>query len=418
MNAAAAKWVTPTLDQACEINPRDPSPQSQMSLVSFVPMAAVSDTEGVVLEHATRPFSEVAKGYTRFREQDVIFAKITPCMENGKIAVADGLHDGIACGSTEFHVLRSRGSVMPKYLWYFLRQKTFRVEAERHMAGAVGQRRVPVSYLRQVRIPLPVVAVQERMVSKIDGLLGHSKIARNELERIPRLVERYKQALLKLAFDGKLTTDWRLRSQVSMDEWHSKPLGTIADIGTGATPKRGHSLYYKDGTIPWVTSGAVNQPRVTAAEEFITEAALRETNCKVFPVGTLLMAMYGEGQTRGRIAVLDIAAATNQALAAIRVRNETEISTSFVLWFLRANYLELRMRAAGGVQPNLNLSIIKSIVIPVPPPEEQLEIVRRIEQSIGHVESLLNEAVRASTLVNRLDEATLAKAFKGELPVA
>ena len=130
------------------------------------------------------------------------------------------------------------------------------------------------------------------------------------------------------------------------------------------------------------------------------------------------MAMYGEGQTRGRIAVLDIAAATNQALAAIRVRNETEISTSFVLWFLRANYLELRMRAAGGVQPNLNLSIIKSIVIPVPPPEEQLEIVRRIEQSIGHVESLLNEAVRASTLVNRLDEATLAKAFKGELPVA
>lgn len=148
MNAAAAKWVTPTLDQACEINPRDPSPQSQMSLVSFVPMAAVSDTEGVVLEHATRPFSEVAKGYTRFREQDVIFAKITPCMENGKIAVADGLHDGIACGSTEFHVLRSRGSVMPKYLWYFLRQKTFRVEAERHMAGAVGQRRVPVSYLR------------------------------------------------------------------------------------------------------------------------------------------------------------------------------------------------------------------------------------------------------------------------------
>ena len=135
-----------------------------------------------------------------------------------------------------------------------------------------------------------------------------------------------------------------------------------------------------DGHIPWVTSGAVNASVVQSADEFITDAAIRETNCKVFPAGTILMAMYGEGQTRGRVAVLGINAATNQALAAIQVRTDGPAVRDFVLWHLRSGYLDLRHRAAGGVQPNLNLGIIKAWrIYPCRHAKRQREIVRRIK---------------------------------------
>src|SRR5438045_619195 len=113
MSALPAGWRQLSLDEVCEINPRDQGPTDPVAKVSFVPMPAVSDVEGVILPHESRPFAEVARGYTRFRDGDVIFAKITPCMENGKIALAAGLTGGIGCGSTEFHVLRARGAVLP-----------------------------------------------------------------------------------------------------------------------------------------------------------------------------------------------------------------------------------------------------------------------------------------------------------------
>src|ERR1035441_8307283 len=163
-------WKTVPLAQVCEVNPRDPGPADHAKAVSFVPMPAVSETEGVILDHDTKPFSDVAKGYTRFREQDVIFAKITPCMENGKSAIATDLHGGFACGSTEFHVLRSNGAVLPAYLWRFVRQESFRKDAERHMTGAVGQRRVPTQYIKDAEIPLPPVSEQRRIIAKLDCL--------------------------------------------------------------------------------------------------------------------------------------------------------------------------------------------------------------------------------------------------------
>jgi type I restriction enzyme S subunit len=135
----------------------------------------------------------------------------------------------------------------------------------------------------------------------------------------------------------------------------------------------------------------------------------------VFPPGTLLVAMYGEGQTRGRVAVLNIHAATNQALAAICIRAPRYVSQQFLFWFLRANYLELRQQAAGGVQPNLNLGMIKATAVNLPSIEEQLEIVSQIEQLLQRVDSLSRDASAPSKLLDRLDQATLARAFRGEL---
>ena len=152
-------------------------------------------------------------------------------------------------------------------------------------------------------------------------------------------------------------------------------LDDIAFIGTGATPK---------GNIAWISSGATNQPFINEASNFITEKALSETNCKIYPIGTLIVAMYGEGKTRGQVSELSIEAATNQACAAIKPY-VLEIK-SYIKLYLESNYLYLRKIAEGGNQPNLSVGKISAYTIPLPPLVEQ----RRIVSEIEHWFSLIN----------------------------
>ena len=302
----------------------------------------------------------------------------------------------------------------PQFLMYRLACRSTFEQLEATVHGATRPR-ISLSQLKATEFGLPPLPEQRRIVAKIDSLSAKSKRARDHLDHIPRLVEKYKQAILAAAFRGELTREWRSAHGANGVRWSECCLADIAEGGTGSTPKRGEPRYYEGGNIPWVTSGAVNASLILEAEEFITEVALSETNCKIFPSGTLLMAMYGEGQTRGRVAVLGIDAATNQALAAIRVRPESNAVLDFVFWYLRGNYLELRQKAAGGVQPNLNLGIIKTLRLPVPSDREQREIVRRIENAFAWIDRLATEAKSARKLIEHLDQAVLAKAFRGEL---
>lgn len=402
-------WDAQPLDQLVTFNPKHNPDLDRTNEVSFIPMPAVDDKTGTIIDiQNKKPLAEVWKGYTHFQDDDVIFAKITPCMENGKIAIARGLTNSLACGSTEFHVLRSEGAVDPSYLWRFLRQSSFRRDAEQSMTGAVGQRRVPKQYLEKTRLPLPPLAEQKRIVAKLDALATKSARTRTDLARIDTLVTRYKQAVLSKAFSGELTN-------AEGNPWPNVALGEIANVGTGATPKRGTPEYYDGGTIPWITSGAVNQGQIMQTEQYITEAAIKQTNCKVFPAGTLIVAMYGEGKTRGKVAVLGIDAATNQAVASIQFKQSNKVAPRYVYLFLQSVYLALRDEAAGGVQPNLNLSIVKAIRLPLPEFSEQTQIVQCIESAFQKIDRLAAEAKRALELVGKLDEAILAKAFKGQL---
>lgn len=163
-----------TIGELCDVNPRsfDEEP-SDDDLISQVPMAAVEAVSGRMDASVQVRYGDLKKkSLTRFQENDVLFAKITPCMENGKIAKAQGLTGGRALGSTEFHVLRSRGAILPEYLMHFLLQSHVRTEAERHMVGAVGQRRVPRPYLAELELPVPPLVEQHRIVAKLDDQLA------------------------------------------------------------------------------------------------------------------------------------------------------------------------------------------------------------------------------------------------------
>ncbi|MBK7292254.1 MAG: restriction endonuclease subunit S [Holophagaceae bacterium] len=174
------------------------------SLASFIPMKCVEEESGRFESIEDRKVSEVQKGYTAFRDGDVIFAKVTPCMENGKAAVLKGLTNGIGFGSTEFFVLRPKASLNPRYLLHFLLQKEFRSRAAQNMTGAVGLRRVPKSYLEQQLIPLPSLPEQKRIVAEIEKQFTRLDAGVAALRRIQANLKRYRAAVLKAACEGRL----------------------------------------------------------------------------------------------------------------------------------------------------------------------------------------------------------------------
>ena len=206
-------WRFLSIPDICIVNPARPRnlPQSDETMTSFVPMAAVDDREGRITDLQARPFGEVKRGYTYFEENDVLFAKITPCMENGKAAVARGLISRFGFGSTEFHVLRPTNRILPEWIYYFVRREAFRQEAKTKFRGAVGQQRVPADFLETHLIPVPFpqnpeksLAIQQQIVTRVQ--MTASEVAEAQLgnTKTGALLNQMEQSILAQAFRGEL----------------------------------------------------------------------------------------------------------------------------------------------------------------------------------------------------------------------
>jgi type I restriction enzyme S subunit len=221
--AIPEEWVWARLGDVARVNPSTSFDALPAELeIPFVPMAAMAEETGVVDLSQRRSIAQLMKGYTRFQTGDVLFAKITPCMENGKSAPINDLPSGYGAGSTEFHVIRSR-LLYPRYLWYWLVRRAFRGDAERNMSGSAGQMRVPVDYLRDTQIAIPPTAEQGRIVARIDELLTDIADGETALTRARDDLDTWRRALLKAAVTGELTREWRE---------HNKPNETAFDFLT------------------------------------------------------------------------------------------------------------------------------------------------------------------------------------------
>lgn len=208
-NIDLSSWENGILMDFCKINPKKINTKEfdDDMIVSFIPMPCVSDIWGKIVKKELRKLGEVKKGYTNFCEGDVLFAKITPCMENGKSAIVDKLENDIGFGSTEFYVLRcDENKLNNKYLHYFVRQKTFRDEAKGEMTGAVGQQRVPKTFLENYKMKLPTIEEQQEIVNILDKLLAKYNKIKN-LEQQLEKIELLKKAILAKAFRGELGTN-------------------------------------------------------------------------------------------------------------------------------------------------------------------------------------------------------------------
>lgn len=172
--------------------------------------------------------------------------------------------------------------------------------------------------------------------------------------------------------------------------WEKTRLKNIADITSGATPLRSNPKYWLDGEIPWVTTAEIKFNTILYTEEKITSEALKETSIKLYPIDTLLMAMYGQGVTRGKVAKLGVKATTNQACAAILLDNQ-QYCIDYFFHYLIFNYEKIRGLSNLGSQSNLNLGIIGSLIITIPPLAEQekiAEILSTWDHAIEQTERL------------------------------
>ena len=180
------EWGLTTLGKCCELNPKRPKDITDDTLVSFVPMPAVSE-KGEIDCRDIKPYSEVKKGFTYFAENDVLFAKITPCMENGKGAVATGLSNDIGAGSTEFHVLRPLPMKSNPYWLYIITMfEEFRTSARKVMPGTGGQLRVPVKFLDEFPITLPPIELQnefEAFVKQSDKSKYYIQMGKKRIDK-------------------------------------------------------------------------------------------------------------------------------------------------------------------------------------------------------------------------------------------
>lgn len=379
------------------------------------------------------------------------------------------------------HVFRARirdGLLLPKLLsWYgnSLGQSYFL----EHGKQTTNLASINLTLLGDLPVPVPPLDQQAPLVAEIETQTSRIDAGVAALKRVQANLKRYRASVLKAACEGHLVPTeadlarresrdyepasvllqrilkerrhhWEASELAKLkakgkpptdDQWRAKyrepnppdmaalpelpagwcwtNIGQLADVGTGATPKRGHAAYYEGGTIPWVTSSVVNQHSVASATEFVTELALRETNLTVYPPGTLLLAMYGEGKTRGRVSELAIAAATNQALAALEFRGAALECKPFARLRLEAHYLDLRLAASGGVQPNINLEIVRAIAVPLPPSVERGRIEEEVGRRLSLVDGLGECARRNLVRAGNVRNAILNAAFAGKLtPVA
>lgn len=307
----------------------------------------------------------------------------------------------------------NRSAIDPRYLFAWIRSPEIQRSISDLASGSTNQIELGRATIAETRIPLAPFNEQRRIADKLDVLLARVDACREQLERVPVILKRFRQTVLVAAMTGELTADWR-ESNPDLSDWQVADVQSVAAVGTGSTPLRSNPNYYIKNGTPWITSAATSDPIITEAYEFVSDAAIKAHRLKRYPIGTLLVAMYGEGKTRGQVAELGIEATINQACAAIIV-DESEAMKAFVKMALQANYLEMRQLAEGGNQPNLNLSKIKEFVLPLPPLEEQHEIVRRVESLFAYVGALEARYHATREQVERLTPALLSKAFCGEL---
>lgn len=298
----------------------------------------------------------------------------------------------------------------PQLLPQFL-QQIFLAEQPflREISEGVAHTTIYFPEAKAFHVCIPSIARQREIVAEIEKQFSRLDEAVTNLKRVKANLKRYKAAVLKGAVEGWLGTKHRsCRPDELPAGWRWTTIGDIASVGTGATPARGNAAFYDAGTIPWVTSSAVNRPFVDSAEQVVTPLALEQTNLTLYPPGTLLVAMYGEGKTRGKCAELQIAATTNQALAALQTTNALR---PWLRLFLDYNYENTRKVASGGVQPNLNLSLIRAIRLPLPPLDQQRHIIAEVERHLSIVTDLEKESALNLGRSDAMRQSLLRRTF-------
>ena len=226
-------------------------------------------------------------------------------------------------------------------------------------------------------------------------------------------VKRVKKEKESLSQRRAINDDERVRASPDQlpylipTSWQWVRLSEISDVGTGSTPLSSNSEYYDEGDIAWVTSAATGEPFIFDVQTRITPKAVHDYRLRIYPAGTLIVALYGQGKTRGQVSQLKIDATINQACAAVCLIESSNEHSRYIAVFFKKAYEELRALAAGGAQPNLNVRKIKETFIPLPPLEEQKRIVLKVGELSALCDDLEMKLRRAEASSEKLMSAAV-----------
>ena len=423
-------WEWCRVSSLFQINPKVVAEDNTSA--AFIPMEAISAGYGSEFRYYEKEWGEIKSGYTAFADNDIAFAKITPCFQNRKSAIFEGLPNGIGAGTTELKILRTYGETINRwFVLYFLESPYFIDEAT--FKGTANQQRIIVGYLENKLFPLPPLAEQERIVDKIglvmpiidkysksQELLDKMNVELNECLKksvlqeaiqgklVPQiaeegtaheLLEQIKIEKQKLVKEGKLKKsaltssvifrgdDNKYYEQIGKkclditeqipfeipSSWTWTRMGQIGDWGAGSTPQRSNPNYY-NGDILWLKTGELNNNIVYDTEEKITQRAFHDYSLRINKIGDVLIAMYGA--TIGKLAIVGKELTTNQACCGC---TPYFIYNWFLFYFLMASRDTFIKKGEGGAQPNISRVKLVEHLIPLPPLNEQKRIVERIE---------------------------------------
>lgn len=296
----------------------------------------------------------------RVEENDLIIARMK---STNKVLLIDKDSSKYIV-STGYIVLKPKENIYGKYLQHIFKSEYFQNEKDKLCVGAT-QKAINNNAFSKIKIPLPPLPEQKRIADLLDKA---DSVRKKRKESIALLDEFLKSVFLDMFGDP-------VRNEKG---WEKKKLNDVTKIGTGGTPSRKISDYYL-GSIPWVKTTEVKFNYILDTEEKISANALKNSNCVLFPINSIIIALYGQGLTRGRSALLNIEATTNQACGVILPSIHFD---SIFMWYqLMFFYNYLRNISRGGNQPNLNLSFVKELLIILPPHNLQTKFVKIVEQS-------------------------------------
>jgi type I restriction enzyme S subunit len=354
--------------------------------------------QGVILRGTVLGLEVKTKAQQICRAGEFLVAEID-AKEGGLGVVPPDLEGAIVSGHYFlFEVDQTR--LDTRYLGHYIQTTLFRGQVKAQ--GSTNYSAIRPSDVCSYMIPLPPIEEQRRIVERLATL-------ETKIQRATRLHEESVRMTDLLLYSEARTIRERLTLQ-----WPTRPLSDITLISSGGTPARSNPNFWQDGTIPWVKTGELRDCDIADSEEKITPIAVESTNAKLFPPETVLIAMYGQGQTRGRTGILKVAATTNQACAAILPRAEA-FTSKYLQYWLRSLYHEMRQENRGGAQPNWNAGMIGKICLATPPLGIQYEVIKRLEQLENHQQGLQKRQNDITTELNAVISSALGMAFSGGL---
>ena len=431
-------WLSIRLDQLIEPSKEKVDPRKLAPDTPYLSLEHIESGTGEILDRGIA--ADVRSAKSVFAAGDVLFGRLRPYLN--KVAVPD--FAGVC--STDILVFADDSVVDPLYLRWFLSQATVIKYASHYATGDLP--RIKFDRLGEIDFLLPPRAEQKRIVRRAKELFERSAAARDRIARGLQLIRQARSSVLEAGARGRLTERWReenqeipsaesliaairarreKRTRKSQPEpasppqdlaelpesWRWSRVSDVATVKLGGTPSRKENSFW-GGKVTWVSSGEVANCRISDTNEQITQAGLDGSSAKLYPSGSVLIAMIGDGKTRGQSAILDIQAATNQNVAGL-VFEDGGMNPEFVWRWALSQYAQTRAGGRGGAQAALNKQKVGELWIPVPPSEEQEEIVRRVDELLGRTDQVSARISASARLSDRTTQEVLRKAFRGQL---